>query len=56
MTLFVVGLRHLGTARTGAYFSVAPFLGALLAIALGEPATVPLLALNARRSAHDTRG
>ena len=42
MTLFVVGLRHLGTARTGAYFSVAPFLGALLAIALGEPATVPL--------------
>lgn len=42
LTLFVVGLRHLGTARTGAYFSVAPFLGALLAIALGEPATVPL--------------
>jgi len=31
---FVVGLRHLGTARTGAYFSVAPFFGALLAIPL----------------------
>ena len=43
LALFVVGLRHLGTARTGAYFSVAPFLGALLAIALGDPVTVPLL-------------
>ncbi|HSH96987.1 MAG: DMT family transporter [Methylophilaceae bacterium] len=43
LTLFVVGLRHLGTARTGAYFSVAPFFGALLAIALGEPLTLPLL-------------
>lgn len=43
LALFVVGLRHLGTARTGAYFSVAPFLGALLAIGLGEPVTLPLL-------------
>lgn len=34
LTLFVVALRHLGTARTGAYFSVAPFFGALLAIGL----------------------
>jgi len=24
LALFVVGLRHLGTARTGAYFSIAP--------------------------------
>lgn len=38
LTLFVLALRHLGTARTGAYFSVAPFFGALIAIAfLGEP-------------------
>ncbi len=44
LALFVVALRHLGTARTGAYFSVAPFFGALLALALGEPVTVPLLA------------
>jgi drug/metabolite transporter (DMT)-like permease len=29
LTLFVVALRHLGTARTGAYFSVAPFFGAV---------------------------
>lgn len=43
LALFVVGLRHLGTARTGAYFSVAPFFGAVLAIALGEAVTLPLL-------------
>lgn len=44
LTLFVIGLRHLGTARTGAYFSVGPFFGAVLAIVLlGEPVTVPLL-------------
>ena len=33
LALFVIGLRHLGTARTGAYFSVAPFFGAALSIA-----------------------
>jgi drug/metabolite transporter (DMT)-like permease len=27
LVLFVYALRHLGTARTGAYFSTAPFLG-----------------------------
>jgi len=44
LALFVVGLRHLGTARTGAYFSVAPFFGAALALASGEPLTVRLVA------------
>lgn len=45
LVLFVVALRHLGTARTGAYFSVAPFFGAVLAIGvLGEPLTVGLVA------------
>lgn len=40
LTLFVVGLRHLGTARAAAYFSAAPFVGALLAIPLtGEAVT-----------------
>ena len=34
LALFVVALRHLGTARTGAYFSTAPFAGAALAIVL----------------------
>lgn len=44
LALFVVALRELGTARTGAYFSVAPFFGALLAVGvLGEVLTVPLL-------------
>lgn len=43
LALFVIGLRHLGTARTGAYFSVAPFLGTLLAVAMGDPVSLPLL-------------
>jgi drug/metabolite transporter (DMT)-like permease len=34
LVLFVLALRHLGTARTGAYFSMAPFVGAILAIAM----------------------
>ncbi|WP_145538323.1 DMT family transporter [Yersinia kristensenii] len=44
LALFVIGLRHLGTARTGAYFSVAPFLGAALAVAMGDAVTLPLVA------------
>jgi drug/metabolite transporter (DMT)-like permease len=47
LALFVVGLRHLGTARTGAYFSIAPFLGAALAVALGDSVTIPLLVAGA---------
>ena len=44
LSLFVVGLRHLGTARTGAYFSIAPFFGAVLAVWwLDEPLTPSLL-------------
>jgi drug/metabolite transporter (DMT)-like permease len=44
LALFVVSLRHLGTARTGAYFSIAPFFGAILAVMLlGETVTLPLL-------------
>ena len=47
LTLFVVALRHLGTARTGAYFSVAPFFGALLALLMGDSVTMPLLVAGA---------
>ncbi|HXJ58921.1 MAG TPA: EamA family transporter [Verrucomicrobiae bacterium] len=37
LTLFVLALRHIGTARTGAYFSTAPFVGAAVAVAfLGD--------------------
>lgn len=44
LVLFVVALRHVGAARTGAYFSTAPFLGAALAVlVLGEPLTFKLL-------------
>ena len=32
LTLFVLALRHIGTARTGAYFSLAPFVGALISV------------------------
>jgi drug/metabolite transporter (DMT)-like permease len=38
LVLFVLALRGLGSARTGAYFSTAPFLGAVIAVvALHEP-------------------
>lgn len=42
LVLFILAMRHLGTARAGAYFSIAPFFGALLALAFGEPLTWPL--------------
>jgi drug/metabolite transporter (DMT)-like permease len=48
LVLFVLGLRHLGAARTGAYFATAPFIGALVAIALlGEPVTLQLVVAGA---------
>jgi drug/metabolite transporter (DMT)-like permease len=44
LVLYVRALRELGTARTGAYFSLAPFIGAALAVVLWrEPITVPLM-------------
>jgi drug/metabolite transporter (DMT)-like permease len=44
LALFVMALRDLGTARTGAYFSTAPFIGSAVAIiALGDPVTPQLL-------------
>lgn len=45
LILFVLALREVGAARTGAYFSTAPFLGAVLGVvALHEPVTVRLIA------------
>jgi drug/metabolite transporter (DMT)-like permease len=45
LVLFMLALRHLGAARTGAYFSLAPFIGAVIAVALlGEPVTAQLVA------------
>jgi drug/metabolite transporter (DMT)-like permease len=44
LVLFVIALRYVGTARTGAYFSTAPFIGALIAVALlHEPLTPQLV-------------
>lgn len=34
LALFVLALRHLGAARTGAYFSTAPFIGAAVSVLL----------------------
>jgi drug/metabolite transporter (DMT)-like permease len=45
LVLFVLALRYLGAARTGAYFSTAPFLGTVLAVLLlTEPVTLRLIA------------
>lgn len=41
LVLFVVALRHPGTARTGAYFSVAPIFGALLGVLMLHEAVTP---------------
>ena len=44
LALFVLALRDLGTARTGAYFSTAPFLGTVAAVLfLHEPVTLQLV-------------
>ena len=45
LVLYVFGLRHLGAARTAAYFSTAPFIGSALAVLmLAEPVSWRLLA------------
>jgi drug/metabolite transporter (DMT)-like permease len=44
LLLFVLALRHIGTAHTGAYFAIAPFVGVAIAILfLKEPITTNLL-------------
>lgn len=45
LVAFIVALRHLGTARTGAYYALAPFIGAAASILLlAEPITLPFIA------------
>lgn len=45
LVLFVLSLRTLGTARTGAYYSTAPFIGAILALLVWrEPVTLIFVA------------
>ncbi|HYF87668.1 DMT family transporter [Azospirillum sp.] len=44
LVLFVFALRYIGAARTGAYFSTAPFVGGIASLAMfGEPLTVGLV-------------
>lgn len=43
LVLFILALRHLGSARAGAHFGTAPFFGAGFAVLLGEPVTAWLL-------------
>jgi drug/metabolite transporter (DMT)-like permease len=48
LALFVIALRHLGAARSGAYFSTAPFIGAATAvIASQQPLTIQLIGAGA---------
>lgn len=47
LALFVLALRHVGTARTGAYFSIAPFVGAAVAIVGWRETPTPLFMIGA---------
>ena len=47
LTLFVVALRTLGTARTGAYFSIAPLFGVIISLAIWPSMPGPLFWLAA---------
>jgi drug/metabolite transporter (DMT)-like permease len=45
LVLYIRALRKLGTSRTANYFSLAPFIGAVVSVLLWrEPVTLPLLA------------
>jgi drug/metabolite transporter (DMT)-like permease len=43
LVLFIIAMRHVGTARAGGYYSVAPFFGAVLALVTGEQLTISLV-------------
>ncbi len=43
LVMFMLALRHLGAARTGAYFSLAPFIGAALSVAILHDSITPQL-------------
>jgi len=46
LTLYIQALRGLGTARTSAYFSVAPFVGAAVAVLILRESPTPQLVLS----------
>lgn len=41
LSLFVLALRHIGAARTSAYFSLSPFVGSLLSVVFLKDAATP---------------
>ena len=41
LVCYILALRHVGTARTGAYFATAPFVGAGIAAAMGSVTASP---------------
>lgn len=43
LVLFVLALRRIGTARTGAYFSTAPFVGAAASLLIWREPVTPML-------------
>jgi drug/metabolite transporter (DMT)-like permease len=43
LVLYILAMRELGTARTGAYFSAAPFVGALAGLLFFREPVTPLL-------------
>lgn len=44
LVLYVLAMRALGTARTGAYFSLAPFIGAVIGLLIFGERVTPVLA------------
>jgi len=51
LVLFILAMRGLGAARTGAYFATAPFFGAAGGLLLGESPTAGLIAAAALMAA-----
>src|SRR3989454_440086 len=51
LVLFILAMRELGAARTGAYFATAPFFGAAGGLLLGEALTARLIAAAALMAA-----
>lgn len=47
LVLYVIALRHVGTARSGAYFSAAPFVGAAVSVVLLKEPASPMLGASA---------
>lgn len=48
LTIYIAALRALGVARTAAYYSVSPFIGAAIALVIfNEPLTMSLIAAGA---------